>query len=280
MMGILFDIKEFAVYDGPGVRTTVFLKGCPLRCRWCHNPEGLEQRRQLMVSVAACTHCGACRSVCTHNGCIACGECIAHCRAGLRRLCGEEISPEDLAMRLLRDRTLWEQTGGGVTFSGGEPLLQWSFVRQTIARLDGVHALIETSGFAPEHVFSDALLTLDMVIMDLKHMDSAEHERWTGQKNGRILANARMLLESGLPCIIRVPLIPSVNDTAENLRATAQFVRGGKGLVRVELLPYHQTAGAKYEMAGMTYAPDFDTDRAPNADTSAFEEFGIPVLVL
>lgn len=279
-MGMIFDIKEFAVYDGPGVRTTVFMKGCPLRCRWCHNPEGLEKRVQLMVSTGACTHCGECKKHCENEKCIACGKCIPYCRGALRRLCGEEISPDSLAARLVKDRTLWESTGGGVTFSGGEPLIQWAFIKETIGLLGGAHTIAETSGHVPHSVFADAVRTLSMVIMDIKHMDSAQHAFWTGRPNELILENALHLLQSDTPCIIRVPLIPGVNDSAENLEATAQFVRGAKNLVRVELLPYHQTAGAKYEMAGMQYAPGFETDRQPNADTSAFERRGVPVKVL
>lgn len=279
-MGMIFDIKEFAVYDGPGVRTTVFMKGCPLRCRWCHNPEGLVRRTQLMVSTGACTHCGACKAHCAHETCVACGECIPYCRAGLRRLCGEEIAPHALAQRLLRDRSLWESTGGGVTFSGGEPLLQWSFIKETIGLLGGAHTIAETCGHVPQEAFADAAETLSMVIMDLKHMDSAQHALWTGQPNELILQNAKHLLGSDTPCVIRVPLIPGVNDSAENLEATAEFVRGAKNLVRVELLPYHQTAGAKYEMAGMRFEPGFETDRTPNADVSAFAARKIPVLVL
>jgi len=278
--GTIFDIKEFAVYDGPGIRTTVFLKGCPLRCKWCHNPEGLLRKTQLMVSVAACTHCGECKAHCTHEECIACGSCIPYCKAGLRRLCGEELSPQELAARLIRDKSLWESSGGGVTFSGGEPLSQWKFVRETIALLDGAHTAVETSGFAPEEVFAEAVHTVDLVIMDLKHMDSAQHAFWTGQPNERILANARLLLASDTPCILRVPLIPGVNDSPENLEATANFVSGSKNLIRVELLPYHKTAGAKYEMAGMTYAPPFDTDQTPNADVSAFRKHGVEAIVL
>ncbi|MDO4740059.1 MAG: glycyl-radical enzyme activating protein [Eubacteriales bacterium] len=280
MKGLIFDIKEFAVYDGPGIRTTVFMKGCPLRCRWCHNPEGLEMRPQLMVSVGACTRCGACKEHCTHEECVSCGECIPYCRAGLRRLCGEWTEPEELAARLLRDRSLWRSSGGGVTFSGGEPLLQWPFVRETAALLEGEHAAVETSGFAQREVFAEAMERMDLIIMDLKHMDSAQHERWTGRPNGLILENARMLLQGDTPCVIRVPLIPGVNDTKENLEQTARFLSGSKSLLRAELLPYHTTAGAKYEMAGMSYAPGFDTEREPNADLSAFERLGVPALVL
>ena len=186
----------------------------------------------------------------------------------------------DATALVLRDEHAVESTGGGVTFSGGEPLMQWTFIKETIGLLGGVHTIAETSGHVPQDVFVDALNTLSMVIMDIKHMDSAQHAYWTGQGNERILANAKLLLESDTPCIIRVPLIPGVNDSAENLEAAAQFVCGAKNLMRVELLPYHQTAGAKYEMAGMQYAPGFETDRQPNADTSAFERRGVPVKVL
>lgn len=280
MKGLIFDIKEFAVYDGPGIRTTVFCKGCPLRCKWCHNPEGLEMCRQLMVSVAACTHCGVCRSVCTHDSCVACGACVSQCKAGLRKLCGQEITPEELSARLLRDRSLWQQTGGGVTFSGGEPLLQWPFLREVLSLLPDTHTLIETSGFASPDVFAEAVERLSMVIMDIKLMDSAAHVRWTGQPNEQILHNAQLLLRSQTPCIIRVPLIPGVNDTEENIANTARFLKGHTHLLRVELLPYHQTAGAKYEMLGKEYAPPFSTTCPPRVITEPFERLGIPVVVL
>ena len=136
MNGVVFDIKEFAVYDGPGIRTTVFMKGCPLRCRWCHNPEGLSPKRELMVSRAACVHCGACERVCRHpDGCVACGECVPVCRGNLRRIVGTEWTAEALAARLLKDADVYALSGGGVTFSGGEPLMQWPFVAEVIDRL-------------------------------------------------------------------------------------------------------------------------------------------------
>lgn len=280
MTGTVFDIKEFAVYDGPGIRTTVFMKGCPLRCRWCHNPEGLIVEKQLMVSVAACTQCGECKKRCMHEKCVACGECVPYCRQGLRRICGTEYTPEELALRLERDRSLWESTGGGVTFSGGEPLLQWRFVKETLGLMPGVHSCIETSGHVSHEVFADAVDTLDTVIMDIKHTDSAEHRRWTGAGNERILENARYLLSSDTPCIIRLPLIPTVNDTESNKRALAEIIRGSKNLIKLEILPYHKTAGAKYSMAGMEYDPGFDTETEPDRDIRVFEETGIPVTVL
>ena len=278
MKGTVFDIKEFAVYDGPGIRTTVFMKGCPLRCRWCHNPEGLSPKPQLMVSVAACTHCGKCMEVCEHpDNCIACGKCIPHCPQGLRRMAGYEITPEELAGKL-RKSAVFE--GGGVTFSGGEPMLQWPFVRETVRLLKPIHCAIETSGFTSDEYFAQLIEEMDLIMMDVKHMDPAAHKRWTGVDNAPILRHLDMLIASDTPFIIRVPLMPGINDGRENLEKLAERIAGAKALVRVELLPYHQTAGAKYSMAGMEYDPGFDTDAAPLKDADPFEKRGIKVLIL
>ncbi len=278
MTGTVFDIKEFAVYDGPGIRTTVFMKGCPLRCQWCHNPEGLSPTPQLMVSVAACAHCGACRQVCPHpEGCVACGACVSACRLGLRRIAGRQWTAEDLSERLHKDRGLFEESGGGVTFSGGEPLLQWPFVKEVIRLLPGVHTAIETSGYCPDAVFSEAMETLSLIIMDLKLSDPALHRHYTGVDNAPILHHARMLCEGKLPFIIRIPLIPGVNDDGAHAEAVASLLEGASSLIRVELLPYHMTAGAKYPMAGLKYAPDFDAGQPVRVERGPFERRGIPV---
>lgn len=280
--GTVFDIKEFAVYDGPGVRTTVFMKGCPLRCQWCHNPEGLSPRPQLMVSTASCTHCGACRAACPHPDapCDACGACIPHCPLGLRRLAGKRWTSEALAARLLRDRDLYAQSGGGVTFSGGEPLMQWPFVRETLAQLAGIHTAVETSGYASDAVFEEAMRAFSLVMLDVKLTDPERHRHFTGVDNAPILRHARMLAAGDTPFILRVPLIPSVNDCESHLAAVAELARGAARLVRVELLPYHQTAGAKYEMAGMAYRPEFDTAQPVQTHLDVFERAGVPALVL
>ena len=278
MKGTVFDIKEFAVYDGPGIRTTVFLKGCPLRCRWCHNPEGLSPKPQLMVSVAACTHCGKCTEVCRHSGdCAACGECVTYCPQGLRRMAGYEISPEDLAAKLKKSAVF---DGGGVTFSGGEPMMQWPFVKATVEHVKPVHCAIETSGFCSDGYFAEMMSTMDFIMMDVKHTDPAEHKKWTGVDNEPILRHLEMLKQGDTPFVIRVPLIPGVNDTRKNLETLAEMLVGAKNLVRVELLPYHQTAGAKYEMAGMAYDPGFDTEIDPVRDFGPFESRGIAVKAL
>ena len=280
MTGVVFDIKEFAVYDGPGVRTTVFLKGCPLRCQWCHNPEGLSMQPQLMVSHAACVKCGACERVCENERCISCGKCVPYCRLGLRKIAGQRMEAEKLAKRLLRGRRLMEESGGGVTFSGGEPLMQWAFVEEVISRLDGLHTAIETSGYAPDEAFKRMMNAVDFIMMDIKLTDPDKHRHFCGVDNAPILRHADMLCAGNTPFVIRVPLIPGVNDTEEHLTAVAERIQGAESLVRVELLPYHKTAGAKYGMAGMEYKPEFDTGRAVRVWPEVFEKRGIQVITL
>lgn len=278
--GTVFDIKEFAVYDGPGIRTTVFMKGCPLRCQWCHNPEGLSPEPQLMVSHASCVHCGACEKVCRHEKCVACGACVPVCRLGLRRIVGERWTADALAARLLKDEAVLRGAGGGITFSGGEPLMQWPFVRAVIDRLKGLHTCVETSGYASDEVFRDAMSVFSLMMMDIKLTDPAAHKRWTGVDNACILRHAAMLRDGDTPFIIRIPVIPGVNDNDEHYTAVARLLAGARRLERVELLPYHQTAGAKYAMAGMTYRPAFDPAQAVRINTRPFTERGIPCRVM
>ena len=278
MTGTVFDIKEFAVFDGPGIRTTVFMKGCPLRCTWCHNPEGLSSSPQLMVSRAACTNCGACRAACPHpeEGCTACGACIPACRGGYRKIAGETWTAEALAARLQKDADVYALSGGGVTFSGGEPLGQWPFVRAVLDRLSGVHTAIETSGFAPDEVFTDAMARLDLVMMDWKVSDPAMHKRFTGVSQEPILRHARMLAAGDTPFILRMPIIPGVNDNTAHFETAAALVRDAKSLVRIDVLPYQRAAGAKYEMVSLDYKPGFDDSRTPEFFTQIFDREGIP----
>ena len=275
--GIVFDIKEFAVFDGPGIRTTVFMKGCPLRCHWCHNPEGLLAKPQLMVSKAACIGCGACAQVCRHpDDCIACGECVPACRGGFRKIAGQEWQAEQLANRLMKDADVYRLSGGGVTFSGGEPLMQWSFVSDVIQRLGGIHTAIETSGYCSDAIFAEAMQKCDLIMMDWKVSDPALHRQYTGVDQDRILHHAKMLASGSTPFILRMPVIPGVNDNEAHFRTAAELVQGANALIRIDVLPYQRAAGAKYEMVGMDYRPDFDDNRPPEFFTEIFDQKGIP----
>ena len=247
--GVLFSIEEFAVNDGPGIRTTVFLKGCPLRCAWCHNPEGQRHEPQPLT------------------------------KQGRTERCGYEIDAEALAEKLRRDEEIFRDSGGGVTFTGGEPLAQVDFLCEVLDRLGDIHTAVETSGYASAEAFKRVLERVDFVLFDIKLADSSLHRRWTGVGNELILANLKTLCASGKPFVARVPLIPGVNDSAANMEATAELLVGAKGLVRVELLRYHKTAGAKYPMVGLDYTPDFDEDAAPEIHDK-FTEKGIKLLIL
>ena len=275
--GIVFDIKEFAVFDGPGIRTTVFMKGCPLRYTWCHNPEGLSPEPQLMVSTAACTHCGAYRAVCpSPDRCTACGKCIPACRGGFRKISGQRFTSEELAKRLIKDRDVYEMSGGGVTFSGGEPLMQWEFVSEVFARLGGVHKAIETSGFSADGVFSSAMRETDLIMLDWKVSDPALHKKYTGASQEPIRRHAEMLALGSTPFILRLPIIPEVNDKRAHFEAAAELVAHAKALVRVEILPYQPAAGAKYAMVGREYRPGFDEKKPLKYFTEVFDERNIP----
>lgn len=278
--GVVFDIKEFAVFDGPGIRTTVFMKGCPLRCQWCHNPEGLSPKPQLMVSTAMCVHCGACRRVCRHaEGCVACGECIPACRGGFRKLAGMPWTAEALAAHLNKDADVYQATGGGVTFSGGEPLLQWGFVSEVIERMENIHIAAETSGYTSDEVFAQAMEKLDLIMMDWKISDPELHRHYTCADQAPIRRHARMLANGKTPFILRMPVIPGVNDNEAHFETAAGLVKNAKALVRVDILPYQRAAGAKYGMVGKRYAPEFDESAAPRYFLHCFDALGIPYQV-
>lgn len=247
MTGVVFDIREFTVHDGPGSRVTVFLKGCPLRCRWCHNPEGLSPRPQLMKKVNQCSGCGACHIPCDHEECRKFDACLHACPRGLLSISGKEWESGALAQHLRQYEPMLPD--GGVTFSGGEPLLQGDFVAEVAAKLQ-MHRALQTSGFAPDDVFRRVLEQMDFILLDIKLADPQLHKLYTGVDNGPILRNYEILLQSGKPHVIRIPLIPGITDTKENLTAIGRLTQHSK----VELLRYNPLAGAKYPMLGMEYS--------------------------
>ena len=235
MQGIVFSIEDFAINDGPGIRTTVFLKGCPLRCQWCHNPEGQGFGIQTLKN-----------------------------KQGQNFQCGEIVSATTLANKLLRDEHIFKLNNGGITFTGGEPLAQAEFLFDVISKIKSkIHIAVETSAYASSEIFERLVNEVDLILIDNKTTNPEIHKRFTGVDNVQILTNLKFLCKSKTPFILRVPLIPSVNDTLENMQTLYDIVKDATNLQRVELLPYHQTAGAKYYMVGKKYLPDFDTSLQP-----------------
>jgi len=283
--GLIFETREFSLYDGPGIRTTVFLKGCPLRCVWCHNPEGLESKPQILFAAQKCRRCGACAKVCRREKgapCVACGECAKRCPTQARRLCGRRVSVDELVAELLLSRELFASSGGGVTFSGGEPLLQADFVVETSKRLraEGVHIAVETSGYASSATYRKVLDAVDLVYQDVKHPDDAAHRRYTGVSNAPILANLQTLKESGKPFLVRVPLVPTVNDSPETLEQIAELLTGAKASLGVELLPYHASSGGKYALLGRRPNQIFEEKTFGDETLEPFRKRDIPARVL
>ncbi len=250
MTGIVFDIKEFAINDGGGIRTTVFLKGCPLRCVWCHNPEGLSPKPEIYIKHTRCLHCGLCKRECTHSECQALGRCLHICPNNLVSVAGKEWESDTLAEKLLKHTEIYTETGGGITLSGGEPLLQAKFTVELLSKLkDKVHTAIETSGYADGETFRRVVDLCDFVYMDLKIFDRDAHKEYTGVDNEKILANAEYLKQSGKPHTFRTPLIPDITDTEENLKAIEAFV----GESPWEKLAYNALAAAKYASVGREF---------------------------
>ncbi len=247
--GMLFDIKELAVHDGPGIRTTVFLKGCPLRCTWCHNPESQSPEPQFM-----------------------------HRPLG-DRLVGRRYSSEDLAELLNRQSEILQANDGGVTFSGGEPLCQVPFLIEVIDRLHGLHVTLDTSGYGEPKLFRKIVSKCNLVLFDLKIMDKALHKRFTGCGNEAILANLDQMNALETPLIIRVPLVPGVSDTDDNLHRIARTASRMKNLRRIDLLRYNRAAGGKYAGLGMAFKPGFDEKGEVNADPKPFQELGLEVRI-
>lgn len=272
--GIVFDVKELTVHDGPGIRTTVFLKGCPLSCKWCHNPEGISANPQLM-KLAGCVSCGKCGHPCGHEECAPFDLCAKICPKNLLSVCGREVSTENIANKLALSESVFTRTGGGVTISGGEPLTQPEYLLELLERLAPIHRIVETSGFGSHEAFKQAAMLADEIYLDIKLADSHMHKKWCGVDNAPILKNLKWLIWSGKTFTARIPLIPGVSDSEENLAAAAALLKDAAGRVRVNLLPYNPLAGAKYRAVGQNYHPGFNETQKPAVFLKPFEEAGI-----
>lgn len=258
--GLVFNLMHFSLHDGPGIRTTVFLKGCPLRCRWCHNPESQSPKPEILYNKECCVRCGDCARACPNGAlrleqqllfdstlCQRCGACADACLISARQLAGHWMTVPEVMAEVLKDQVFFDESGGGVTLSGGEPLFQPVFAEMLLAACQarGIRTTLDTSGFADSDVLRRVSKHVDLFLYDLKVMDSKRHQRFTGVKNELILQNLKMLAELGRAIIVRVPLIPGVNDDNGNFDAMTEFLTP-LGLRNIDLLPYHKLGIDKY----------------------------------
>ena len=268
--GVIFDIKRYAVHDGPGIRTTVFLKGCPLRCAWCHNPEGIAPAPQLAVNPRSCIGCGACVTACPRGAieltgagpvvrrerCDDCGDCAHACPSEALTIRGERVSAEHVIAELAADRAFYDSSGGGITVSGGEPLMQPEFARAILSgcRDLGLHTTLDTCGHGSREALDALLPNVDLILYDLKLMDAEALALHTGADNRVILQNLTRCSASGASVIIRVPIVPEYTAAPENVSAIARFVAELPAPpLAIELLGYHRFASAKYSALGMAF---------------------------
>jgi pyruvate formate lyase activating enzyme len=296
--GLVFNVQKYSLHDGPGIRSTVFLKGCPLCCAWCHNPESISPRPEIVVVASRCLACGECRTVCPfgetlagdgslpprHDQCTQCGACIEACPTGARQMIGRRMTVTEVVAEVAKDRLFYDESRGGVTISGGEPLLQAAFATALLKdlRAAGIHTALDTTGFgSPENLLAAAAFAV-LVLYDLKAFSEAEHRRLTGVSNRSILQNLRALDQVHRNLWIRLPVVPGFNDDLVELQRIAEFVRELRGVTLVNLLPFHRSGLHKYERLGWQH--NLDGVEAPSAEVmeraaDIFRHAGLPTKV-
>lgn len=259
---LIFDVQRFSIHDGPGIRTTVFFKGCPLHCWWCHNPESWLGRPELFFSKSGCINCGRCTKICKYNAatkkgldrnkCVICGECVKLCPTLARRIAGYKIKLNDLMNEIIKDKDFYELSGGGVTVSGGEPLLQAGFVLELFkhCKMNKISTALQTCGYSRNFELLSLLKYTDMVLLDIKHMDDGIHKKATGISNKLILENANLISNKGIPIFIRVPVMPGFNDNREDIAKIVKFASGLKSLQKINLFKFHDLGMCKWKLLG------------------------------
>ena len=297
MTGKVFDIKRYSIHDGPGIRTTVFLKGCSLRCLWCHNPESADPGPELMHWPGRCSRCYACIEVCPkgaiakdaagavvidRNACDLCGKCAEACLYDAMQMVGREMSVEDVLAEVEKDRVFYEQSGGGLTLSGGDPFVQSAFAEALLdgCRARGIRTAVDTAGFSKNGVLDRMASKTDLILYDLKCMDDARHKELTGVSNVPIIDNLKRLAAGRTEVWVRIPLVPGVNDDDENIRRTIAFLSSLKTIRRVGILPYHSGGLEKARRIGQeSHFRKFETpsEKRVAAIEAAFGEAGFEV---
>ena len=254
MKATIFDIERNSLVDGPGIRTTVFFKGCNLHCAWCHNPESQSKNIQMMFYASKCVSCGNCKEKCPNSleKCDLCGNCTIFCAHGAREICGKEYTVDEVMSEILKDKLFYEASGGGVTFSGGECMLQIDFLLELLkaCKAEGIHTAVDTAGHIPYEYFEKIFPYTDLFLYDFKCFDTETHKKYTGVGNELILQNLARLLKEKVPLWIRIPIIPDVNDSEDEIKSILGFITENGKAEKIELLPYHTMGEHKYAAIG------------------------------
>ncbi|WP_291636669.1 trans-4-hydroxy-L-proline dehydratase activase [Clostridium sp.] len=294
---IITNIQKYSVHDGPGIRTTIFFKGCPLNCLWCHNPETQNPNTEIMFFKERCTLCGSCLKRCPQKAiefverypiineskCTLCGKCSDFCPSNARELVGEEITVKDLMKEILKDEAFYDESNGGVTFSGGEPLVYVEYLNNVLQACKGrgIHTTIDTSGYASWEQFEKIVDKVDLFLFDIKHMNNEKHLKYTGVENVIVLDNLKKLSESGSNIYIRMPIIAGVNDDDENIDLAIDFI-SKLNIIHVNLLPYHKIGMDKYKRLNMEYkltGLEKPSDLVINKIAEKFKKAGIKIKI-